>query len=236
MEKNKQLKLAQDFQALHHMDSMFVLPNVWNGGSAKVFDKQGFKAVATTSAGIAYAMGYPDGEAICFEDLVRLTKEITRVIDIPLSVDMERGYGDTPESIARNVQRIIEAGAVGINIEDGYTTDTPYLEDLDKQIKKIEAISKLKETLGIPFVINARTCAFWLKIGDDNTRLEKVIQRCNAFASAGADCVFIPGAMDRATVKTLSESIHAPINIIANPMFHDFKALSTLGIKRLSIG
>lgn len=236
MNKGKQIELAKKFKQMHNKDKMLLLPNAWNGGSAKVFEKQGFEAVATTSAGIAYSKGYPDGEMISFEDLLRVIKEIINVINVPFSVDIERGYSNTIEEIKDNVKKIIETGAVGINIEDGHASEKPYLDDLELQIKKIKAITELKEDMGIPFVINARTCLYWLEIGDESQRLKTAIERGNAFSDAGADCIFVPGALSEETVKQLVNGINAPINIIANSTFNDFDRLSEIGVKRLSIG
>ncbi len=236
MNKERQKKLAIDFGRLHHEDKMFVLPNAWNGGSAKVFEKQGFKAVGTSSAGMAYSMGYADGQIIQLDDLCYLTKQITNRISIPLSADLERGYGKSVDEIKASARKIIEAGAVGFNIEDGYPEDTPYLEDLDLQTEKIKELAKLKEEMDIPFIINARTCACWLEIGDEHNRLNLAIERGNVFADAGADCVFIPGILGEKAVRQLVNGIDAPVNIIANPGFNDFDKLSKIGVKRLSVG
>ncbi|MGZ2368396.1 isocitrate lyase/PEP mutase family protein [Ancylomarina sp. YFZ004] len=229
-----QKKRAQAFLDLHHTNEMLVLPNAWHAGSAVVFEKQGFKAVATTSAGIAYSLGYPDGEDISLNDLCLVVKQITKRISIPLSVDFERGYGNSIEEITENVKQIILAGAVGINIEDGLPNGN--LEDLDYQVSMIMAISKLKQELDIPFVINARTCAYWLNVADEKSKLAIAIERGNAFTKAGADCIFIPGPLNEELVKKLVKEIDAPLNMIANPIFNDFDAMNKIGVKRLSMG
>ena len=236
MDKAKQQKFAADFQAMHHTDDLLVLPNAWNAGSARVFEKQGFKAVATTSAGIAYSMGCADGEIIKFEDLLYLTKMISSKVQIPLSVDLELGYGNSICEITENVKALIAAGAVGLNIEDGYPGEEDYLEELSFQVNKIKALAELKKELDIDFVINARTCACWLNITDNGDNLDIAIERCNAFADAGADCVFVPGLLDEEQVKRLANEVDAPVNIVANPMFNDFDKIQQAGIKRLSIG
>lgn len=231
-----QRQLALDFQKLHHDDALFILPNAWDAGSAYIFEKAGYKSVATTSAGIAYSLGYADGEVITFDDLLRVIHQITRRISVPLSVDIERGYATTAHDVAANVRSVIEAGAVGINIEDGYPGNEPYLESVSEQVQKISHIAALKKELDIPFVINARTCTCLLQIGDEATRISSVIERCNAYASAGADCIFIPGALDQKTVATLVQQIDAPINILATPSFDDIEAMQTIGVRRLSLG
>lgn len=230
----KQRKLAEQFSNLHHADEMLVIPNAWSAGSALIFEKQGFKAIATTSAGIAYSLGYSDGEDISLDDLCLVVKQITKRINIPLSVDFERGYGETIKEIKENVKQVILAGAVGINIEDGLANG--HLENLECQIKMIKAISELKQELNIPFVINARTCVYWLNVADDESKLRIAIKRGNAFAEAGADCVFIPGPLNQETIKNLVNKIDAPLNIIANPTFNDFDTIDKIGVKRLSMG
>ena len=236
MDRNKQIEFAKRFQKMHHEDHMLILPNAWNGGSAKVYEKQGCKAIGTTSAGVAFAMGFTDGEEITFDDLLRVTKEIINVVDLPLTVDMEKGYGTTVEEIKENVRRIIEAGAVGINIEDGNPGKDPHLEILNHQIETIKSIAEIKEETGIPFVINARIDVYWLKIGEENQRLKMTIDRAKAYVEAGADCVFVPSAFEKTLIQQLVNDINAPLNIVANPVFNDIEKLSDMGVKRLSIG
>lgn len=236
MDRNKQIEFAKTFQKMHHEDQMMILANAWNGGSAKVYERLGCKAVGTTSAGVAFAMGFTDGEEISFDDLLRVTKEIINVIDIPLSVDMEKGYGTSPQEIKCNVRKIIEAGAVGINIEDGNIGENPHLETLNHQIEILKAIAEIKEETGIPFVINARTDAYWLKIGEEDQRLKMTIDRAKAYIEAGADCVFVPSAFEETLIQQLIDGIDAPLNIVANPVFMDIERLSDIGVKRLSIG
>lgn len=234
MISHKQKEKARIFSGMHKENKMFVLPNAWDVGSAYVFEKQGFKAVATSSAGIAYDLGYPDGEDISFDDLLYLVEKIAKRVKIPLSVDFERGYAETGEEVKANAQKLLFAGAVGLNIEDGLPDGK--LSPLDKQIEKIKAISELKRELDIDFVINARTCAYWLNVGKDEEKLQIAYERGNAFIEAGADCIFIPGAIDESTVSKLVEGINAPINIILNGVFNNFARLEKIGVRRLSVG
>jgi len=230
----EQKQRAKEFQALHNNKEMLLLPNAWNAGSAKVFEKQGFKAVATTSAGIAFAMGYADGEIIDIEDLCLVSQQITGRISIPLSVDLERGYSDNPKEVKENVRKILETGAVGINLEDGRPDGK--LDSLNLLLDKIKAIAELKKELDLPFVINARTCTYWLNIGEDKERLALATERCNAFLNAGADCVFVPGLLQKETLVELLANINGPLNAIANPVYHDLKEMELLGVSRLSLG
>lgn len=231
---DKQRSLAKKFNLMHKENKMFLLPNVWDAGSAYIFQNQGFKAVATSSAGIAYSMGYPDGEDITFNDLLLSIKLITRRIDIPLSVDFERGYGDTLEQIKSNARLLLSNGIVGFNIEDGRPDGT--LDDLEFMNRKIKILTELKKEMKLNFVINARTCTYWLNIADDETKMKIAVERGNSFREAGADCIFIPGSMNKKTIEELTHSIKAPVNIILNSGFHDFEELEKIGVRRLSIG
>lgn len=231
--KEQKLK-AKEFQALHHDNKMLLIPNAWNAGSAKVFENQGYKAVASTSAGIAYSLGYADGEIIELDDLLLVTKQINKRVNLPLSIDMERGYAEDAYKVKQNIGNILKAGAVGINMEDGRPDGK--LDDIELQLEKIQAISELKEELDLPFVINARTCAFWLKVGNPKENMEIAIKRSNAFLKAGADCVFVPGLLEKNSIINLLSNIDGPLNIIANPLYHDLEGLQKLGVSRLSLG
>lgn len=231
---DKQRDLAKKFNLMHTENKMFFLPNAWDAGSAYIYPKQGFQAVGTSSAGIAYSMGYPDGEDIPFNDLLFSVKQITQRIDIPLSVDFERGYGDTLDQIKNNALLLLSNGVVGFNIEDGRPDGT--LDELEFINKKINILAEIKKELNINFVINARTCTYWLNISDNKTKMKTAVERGNSFRKAGADCIFIPGSMNKKTVRELTHSIKAPVNIILNSEFHDFEELEKIGVRRLSLG
>lgn len=231
---DKQIILAERFKNMHKENKMFLLPNAWDTGSAYIFEKEGFKAVGTSSAGIAYSLGYPDGEDITFEDLLLCIKQMVRKIDIPLSVDFERGYGDTLEQIKSNAYKLLCNGAVGFNIEDGRPDCT--LDELEFITSKIKVLAELKKELRLDFVINARTCAYWLNVADEETKFKIAVERGNYFKEAGADCVFIPGGIKKNTVKKLVKEIKAPLNIILNPEFNNLKELESIGVRRLSLG
>ena len=233
MISDKQKEKARIFSDMHKENKMFILPNAWNAGSAYVFENQGFKAVATTSAGVAHDFGYPDGECISFNDLLWVVEKIAMRVDIPLSVDIERGYSEINEEIKENARKLLFAGAVGFNIEDGLPSGE--LSPLDTQIEKIKNLSELKSELNIDFVINARTCIYLLNATNDE-KLKIALERCNAFVEAGADCVFIPGTRDEMTVSSLVEGIDAPINVMLNAGLNNFENLDKIGVRRLSTG
>lgn len=230
----QQKEKARKFSTMHRQPGMFILPNAWDVGSAYVFEKQGFAAVATSSAGIAYALGCPDSETVSFDDYLWIVERMSRRLNVPLSVDFERGYGETADEVKDNARKMLLAGVVGFNIEDGQPDGS--LAPLEFQLAKIKALTELKAELDIDFVINARSCAYWLNIGNEETKLQTACERGNAFAEAGADCVFVPGAVDENTIRRLVVGIKAPLNIILNGKFNDFAQLRKLGVRRLSIG
>ena len=232
-----QRKRALAFQRIHQTTDLFVLPNVWDPGSAVVAERAGFEAIATTSAGVAFTFGYADGQQIPLDLLAGWVEKMTARLSIPLSVDVERGYSDAVQEVQANIRTLIRAGGVGINIEDGIPDrNGPYLDDLGLCREKLSALSDLKAEMEIPFVINARTCAFLLGIGEETKRLDLAIDRCNAFAEAGADCVFVPGLIQPEAIRTLVESVPVPVNILLHPATADLGALRELGVRRLSIG
>ena len=235
MISNKQRENARAFWERHQEKKLLVLPNAWDVGSARIFEKQGFKAVATTSAGVAHSMGYADGENLAFDELLYLVKRITSRIGIPLSVDFERGFGESGKVVKENARQLLYAGAVGFNLEDGLPQNGE-LSSVGLQTEKIRALRELKEELNLGFVINARTCAYLLNVSENNERLQIATQRGNAYLEAGADCVFVPGTLDENIMIALIQGIHGPVNILLTDQSYDFKRLEEIGVRRLSIG
>jgi 2-methylisocitrate lyase-like PEP mutase family enzyme len=221
---------------MHHSPKLLVLANAWDAGSAVIFEKAGFAASGTTSAGIAYAHGYPDGQHINFADVYAVSQRILERISIPLSVDLERGYGHDPVQIVENVRHIIELGAVGINLEDASAGDEKSLVNLHSHCELLRALADLKQQLDIPFILNARTDVYWLGLGRPEARLAMALERALAYAQAGADCVFIPGQLDADTIRTLATQIPKPLNVIAVTPFLNKQQLESLGVARLSLG
>lgn len=234
MISDEQRVLAKQFKKMHMDDGILILPNAWDAGSAYIFEKQGFQAVATSSAGVAYALGYADGENIAFEDILFCVEQIIRRITIPLSVDFERGYATTIEKIKENARRFLQKGVVGFNIEDGKHDGT--LDDMEFMAKKIAALAELKKELDIEFVINARTCTYLLNVADDGTKLKMAIERGNVFKEAGADCMFIPCVMNENVAAQLVKNINLPINLLINAEMNDIERLRKIGVSRLSLG
>lgn len=236
MEHELQVSLAQHFHTLHHQPEMLILPNAWDAGSALLFAKAGFGAVGTTSAGIAYALGYPDGQCIGLLDVLDIEQKMLRCLQVPLSVDIESGYDEDPEQVAENVRQVIQAGAVGINLEDSLPANKTALLTLDEQCARIRVLRALKADLGIPFFINARTDMFWLSIGAAEQRFSNTVERCRAYIAAGADGIFVPGQLEATTIRKLVDALDAPLNILALSTNPTINALQALGVKRVSLG
>ena len=233
MDKAEQLKKAEDFAALHHGGRILVLPNPWDVITARVFVKAGFPAVATTSGGVAFAQGYPDGEHISREEMLAVVRRIADGIPVPLSADMEGGYGPTPEDVAITVKGAIEAGAVGVNIEDGAKAGEG-LVDFDLAVDRIRAASEAAADSGIPAVINARTDGFHFDSGKDV--FDEAVRRANAYREAGAGCLFVPWAQDGELIGALVRQIDGPVNILAAPDTPPVAELQSLGVARVTIG
>ncbi len=227
---------ALQFRRLHAGPSILVLPNAWDAASACVLEQAGFPAVATTSSGVAAALGYPDGQQISRAMLIESVERITRVVACPVTVDMEAGYGDTIEEVLQTVKAIITAGAVGINIEDSTKQQSKALVDISYQVKLITAIRELAASMDIPLVINARTDLFLLAIGDPAGRVEQAILRANAYRQAGADCFFPIGLSETSAITQLAQAIHYPMNILASPATLSIAELAQLGVARISFG
>ncbi|WP_261129718.1 isocitrate lyase/phosphoenolpyruvate mutase family protein [Bacillus sp. Marseille-Q3570] len=224
------------FRHLHEDSSTFVLPNAWDVISAKMFEEGGFKAIGTTSAGIAASLGYPDGQQLPIDKMIEVVERIVDAVDVPVSADIEAGYGETAEEVVRTVQKILEAGAVGINIEDG-TGDLQHpINDLSSQTEMISAIKEYCRENDEELFINARTDLYWLKIGDPSTRLQRAMERVKAYEVAGADCIFVPGLYDKETIQKLRAEVSCPINLLIHPCLPSLKELSEIGIERVSTG
>src|SRR5258706_1327544 len=221
--------LAETFHSLHKQNDLLILPNAWDAGSAKVIEDAGAKAIATSSAGLAWGLGYPDGDVLPPRLLADRADRITDVIRIPLSVDFEGGYTKNPATVAENLRPIIGAGAVGINIEDG--EDRPEL-----LAKKIEKARKAAESAGVSVFINARTDVYLAEIGSPESRVGETIKRAARYRDAGANGIFIPGLSEPSAIWAIVAEVTMPLNVMAYPGLPPAKELKKLGVKRLSSG
>ncbi|USK48060.1 isocitrate lyase/phosphoenolpyruvate mutase family protein [Bacillus sp. CMF12] len=234
---SKELSLkAEAFHRLHQQSSTFVLPNAWDVISAKMFEECGFKAIGTTSAGIAASLGYLDGQSIPLSKMVETIENIAKSVNVPVSADIEAGYGRTVEEVLETVKAVSAAGAIGINLEDGTGDPNRPIFEISSQVEKIAAIKEFSESRNMPLFINARTDLYWLNIGDSSTRLQEAVKRAKAYQDAGADCIFIPGLTDRKIIKKIREEISCPINLLVDAEMPSLSELSEIGIERLSCG
>jgi 2-methylisocitrate lyase-like PEP mutase family enzyme len=227
---------AQAFQQMHLGPDILVIANAWDAASARVFEHAGMRAVGTGSAGIAFSHGYPDNEFIPREVLLAATREIVRAVEVPVTADILTGLGDSIDAVVATVKEVIAMGAVGINIEDSSEIGGPHLIDAAQQTEKIRAVCEAVRASGVPLVVNARTDSFWLKLGDERERLRVSIDRANRYREAGADCLFVPSAVDKATIATLVREIHGPVNILTVPGCPPVAQLQALGVRRVSEG
>jgi 2-methylisocitrate lyase-like PEP mutase family enzyme len=227
---------ANALRALHHTGKVLLLPNVWDVASARIIEDAGFPAIATTSAGIAFSLGYPDGQRISRLEMLARVARIARAVKIPVTADAEAGYGYRPEDAAETAREVIEAGAVGMNFEDG--TDDPHhpLIDLPLQLERIHAIRETALKSRVLLVLNARTDVYLSQVGAPETRYDHALERLLAYRDAGADCVFAPGVHDSETIARLVKDVQCPLNILAGPGSPSVGELETLGVARISLG
>jgi 2-methylisocitrate lyase-like PEP mutase family enzyme len=236
MTKDAQAELARRFLELHHGPKILVLPNAWDVASARIFEEAGFPAIGTTSAGIAFSRGYPDGQNIGREEMLGAVRRIAESVAVPVTADVEAGYGSMPEEVADTAREVIAAGAVGMNLEDGAEGKPEWLAGLDLQKEIIRAVLKVSENAGVPLVLNARTDIFLYGIGPAETRLPRAIARLNAYHAAGAQVLFAPGIKDKDTIAQLARGVAGPLNILATVGTPPVAVLQQLGVARVSLG
>jgi len=191
--------------------------------------------VATSSAGLMVSLGYPDGEDIPAKEFDQAVRRIARVLSVPLSADVVGGFGDTPEGVAKSVKEVIAAGAVGINIED-FTHSTKKLLPAEKQVARLKALVRLRKSLSVPFVINARTDALRFGSGDEDAKLEEAIRRAESYRDLGADCVYPMGLTDAAPISRFVKTLDFPVNVMVRKGLPSVPELQRLGVARVSFG
>jgi len=235
-----QKEKAEVFLKFHQDEEILVLLNSWDTGSSKLIEACGFKAVATTSMGVAASMGYPDSQVIQLSEMIEVITGIVNAVQVPVSVDIEAGYGNNLDEVIDSVKKIIATGIVGINIEDSIDL-SPVLIDQVEFCERISAIRALSDSLGFHLVINARTDSFYTSSGSPQEKLAESIKRGNKYREAGADCIFVQPVWEKETISTLVKEINAPVNILANPsigagMAPTIRELQDLGVARVSLG
>lgn len=236
MDVETQRAKAETLRELHKGPEILILPNAWDVGSARFLAGAGFSAMGTTSAGIAFALGYPDGERISREQMLDVVGRITAAVPLPVTADIEAGYGPSPEAVAESVNMAIEAGAVGINIEDSTGCASDPLFEIALAVERIRAARKAANAAGVPLVINARTDGYMVNGGNGEDVFEESVRRASAYRAAGADCLFVPMVGDAPTIGQLVERIDGPVNVLAGPTTVPVAELQALGVARVSIG
>lgn len=235
MNGHMQLEHARALRRMHHGQSPLLLPNAWDAGSARLFAQRGFAAVATTSGGVAWSLGYQDGEQVPLDEVLAAVARMARVCSVPLSVDFEGGYGATSAAVGTSVRAVIEAGAAGVNIEDGTPGHGP-LRPLDEAAARIAAARDAATASGVALVINARV-DLWLHevpLADASARMDEGLRRARAYLAAGADCIYPIGLRDRVELASLVKALGAPVNVAAGPGVPPLGELARLGVARVS--
>ncbi len=235
-----QRKKAEIFRALHDGPDILILANTSDVATSRVVVEAGYPAVATSSAGVAWAQGYADGEIIPREEMLAVIRRIARSVPVPVTADMEAGYGARPEDVAKTIRATLEAGAVGLNIEDSDPSAGGHpLLDFDLCVDRITAGRKAADDFGVPMVINARTDCFAGRApGSDEWKdaLAEAVRRGNAYAQAGADCIFVPFVRDSETITVLVRGINAPVNTLSGAPSPTVPQLRDIGVRRVSVG
>ncbi len=227
---------AERLRALHHGDRPLVLVNVWDVAGAKIIEELGFPAAATASAAISASLGYDDNEGIGRELMLSNVARIAGAVDIPVTADLEAGYGPTVEDAVATARGAIEAGAVGLNFEDSAHKETSVLYDPDLQAERIKAIRRTGDELGVPLVINARTDVYFRTELPDGEKFRESVRRANIYLAAGADCIYVLGPTDEDVIARLVKAILAPLNMLALPNAPSIARMAELGVKRMSYG
>lgn len=213
MDRQAQIRKAENFRCMHDRSRPLLLANAWDAMSARLFEEAGFAAIATTSAGVAWALGYRDGEQVPRDEMLATTARIVRVVDVPVTADIEAGFGDTPEALADTVTQVIQTGVAGINLEDGTHRSDPPIRSPADAAARIQAARDAAQSAGVPIVINARTDLYLLRIGTEAERFDASVARAKAYFASGADCFYPIGLTDLDTIAALTRALDAPINI-----------------------
>ncbi|MER5996467.1 isocitrate lyase/PEP mutase family protein [Streptomyces viridosporus] len=224
---------ALAFRALHVPGRPLVLPNAWDLASARLVEEAGAAAVATTSAGLAWALGAADGDGVDRERALRAVAEIAGAVDVPVTADIESGYADDPAGVGDTVRAVVAAGAVGVNIEDALhgAAEGP-LRPVTEQAERIAAAREAADAAGVPLFVNARVDTFLRGAGG----VDRTLERAAAYRAAGADGIFVPGAVDPGTVGELAAGVDGPLNVMVGPGAPPVADLAALGVARVSAG
>ncbi len=227
---------AETLRALHVPGRPLVLVNAWDAASAAVIARAGAAAVASTSAGVANAVGYADGQRLTREQMLAAVTPLVAAVEVPVTIDMEAGYGETPDAASSTARGLLAVGAVGLNLEDTAETGPEPLLEIDRFAAKIAAIREVASETGVPIVVNARTDVFLAGVGDPGTRIERAAERGRAYIAAGADCIFVPAVSKPEQIGALVEQIGGPVSVLAGARAPSLTELAALGVARVSVG
>lgn len=237
---DNQRQRADRLRELHQPGSPLVLINVWDVASAKAVASTGVAAIATSSAAMAWALGGLDGSGGATDGFFDMVGRICAAVDpLPVTVDVESGFGSTPAQVAATVRKVVSAGAVGVNLEDRVlpvADGGAALFEIVQQQVRLRAARAAAEALGVPLVLNARTDVFLAEVGEREDRIVLASERAAAYRAAGADCTFVPGVREAEVIAALVGAIDGPLNIIASPGAPPLPELATLGVARVSFG
>jgi 2-methylisocitrate lyase-like PEP mutase family enzyme len=236
MDVRVQAEKAEQFRKLHGGPQILVLPNSWDVASARILEELGFPAIATTSAGIAFSLGYPDGQRVSREQMLEVVSRIAHAVRVPVTADMESGYGTTVKEMSETAKALVAAGAIGLNLEDVTGDDERSHVDLKLQMEKISAIREVSASLGVRLVLNARTDIYLMPIGPAKTRFDRTVERLRAYHRAGADCLFAPGVSNGDTIAALVKAVPGPLNILISPSCPPLAELEQMTVARASTG
>ncbi|MCC5579590.1 isocitrate lyase/phosphoenolpyruvate mutase family protein [Microtetraspora sp. AC03309] len=224
------------FRSLHVAGSPLLLANAWDAASARIVEAAGASAIATTSAGVAWSLGAPDGDRLDRSLALDLVARVAAAVDVSVTADIEAGYADDADGVAQTVRTVLEAGAVGVNLEDAHHGGSSPLRPVQEQAVRIGAARRAADENGVPLFVNARVDTYLLSVGDPDTRLDETLARAATYVEAGADGVFVPGLTDLSTIATIVEKAAVPVNVLAGPGAPDVAALAERGVARISMG
>lgn len=223
---------------LHHAENPVVLINAWDAASARIVEHAGFPAIATTSAGVANALGYADGQHVPWAEMAQAIERIAEVVQVPVTADIESGFSSDVQGLEWTIEQVIEAGAVGVNLEDSVPGHAGHsvLFSVADQIARIQTVRRVGEKLKVHLVINARTDAYWQAGASKEDAVRNTLERGQAYLKAGADCIFVPGLRDPEHISAMIAKWKSPVNILAGPGVPAIPELTRLGVKRISYG
>ena len=224
------------FRSLHAGGTVLALPNAWDVASAKLIEDAGARAIATTSAGVAWSLGAADGDELDRDRALDLISRLAGAVAVPVTADIESGFAATAEGVAETVRGVIAAGAVGINLEDAHHRGAQPLRSVAEQCERIAAARQAADATKIPLFINARVDTYIRAVGDPLTRLQDTLDRAAAYVVAGADGIFVPGVVDPALVEDLVKGLAVPLNVLAGPGAPSIAEFGALGVARVSLG